>query len=165
MIENKNENIDNVLSRFYAPGQAEQIKKDIAEADRLFEEYPALPLSGETLNNIKLKISRRRKHGAFLSVLVKTIAVAAAVLIASYVLVQDNNRQKAAENNAQNSYQAALTRTDNNISVLEKEIELLNGEVVAVRLGEDNGTNEQLSERIGNVETEIIDTENFFWKG
>jgi hypothetical protein len=162
MTKNKNENIDNVLSQFYAPDQAEHIKKDIAEGEKLFDEYRAPEPEEKIINNIKLKISHRRRHTALLSVFVKTIAVAAVVLIASYLFVQDNNRPKATENN---SYQAALTRMDNNISALEKEFELLKGEVVAVRLGEDNGTNEQFSERVGNVETEIINTENFFWKG
>jgi hypothetical protein len=58
-----------------------------------------------------------------------------------------------------------MTQTDNTITALEKEAELLGGELVAVRLGEDNGKSEQINDRIGNVEAEIIDTENFFWKG
>ena len=96
---------------------------------------------------------------------VKTIAVAAVVLVASYLLLHDSAGRKPVGNNIQNSYRAALTRTDNSITALEKEAELLGSEVMAVRLGEDNGTNEQLSDSVGNVETEIIETENSFWKG
>ena len=164
MTENKNENIDNLLSQFFSPEKAEQIKNDIAQGEQLFDGYRAPQPQEYIINRIKLNISRNRRHTGILQVLVKTIAVAAVVLVASYLLLQDSARQNPV-NNSLSTYQAALTQTDNNISTLEKEIELLNGEVIAVRLGEDNGTNGQLSERIGNVETEIIDTENFFWKG
>jgi hypothetical protein len=157
------ENIDNLLSRFYSPDQAEQIKRDIAQGEKLFDEYCAPQLEEKIINNIKLKISHRRKHTAFLSILVKTIAVAAVVVIASYLL-QDGARQKPVDS-TQNSYQAIMTQADNNITALEKEAELLRSELADIRLGEDNGTNEQLTDSVGNVETEIIDTQNFFWKG
>jgi hypothetical protein len=165
MMENKKENIDNLLSRFYSPDQAEQIKKDIAQGEQLFDGYRAPQPQENIINNIKLNISRKRRHTGILHVLVKTIAVAAVVLVASYLLLQNTATQKPAVNNIQNSYRAAMTRTDNSITELEKEAQLLGSEVMAVRLGEDNGTNEQLSDSVGNVETEIIDTENFFWKG
>jgi hypothetical protein len=165
MMENKKENIDNLLSRFYSPDQAEQIKNDIAQGEQLFDGYRAPEPQENIINNIKLNISRNRRHTGILQVLVKTIAVAAVVLVASYLLLQNSATQKPVGNNVQNSWQAALTRTDNNITALEKEAQLLSGEVMDVRLGEDNGTNGQLSDSVGNVETEIIDTENFFWKG
>jgi hypothetical protein len=165
MTENKKENIDDLLSRFYSPDQAEQIKNDITQGEQLFDGYCAPQPQEYIINRIKLNISRNRKHTGILQVLVKTIAVAAVVLVASYLLLQNTATQKPAVNNTQNIYRAALTRTDNSITALEKEAELLSGEITAVRLGEDNGTNEQLSDSVGNVETEIIDTENSFWKG
>jgi hypothetical protein len=165
MMENKKENIDNLLSRFYSPDQAEQIKKDITQGEQLFDGYRAPQPQENIISNIKLNISRNRRHTGILQVLVKTIAVAAVVLVASYLLLQNTATQKPVGNNVRNGYRAAMTRTDNSITALEKEAELLGSEVMAVRLGEDNGTNEQLTDSVGNVEVEIINTENFFWKG
>ncbi|MFA5293582.1 MAG: hypothetical protein WC496_11175 [Phycisphaerae bacterium] len=165
MAENKKENIDVLLSKFYSAGEVERIKIDIAETDRLFEKFLAPKISQETVDRIKLQISRKQKRIAFLTIFVKTAAVAAVVIIGAVLLLQDTGGKKPADNYAQNGYQASLSQVDSSIAALEKEIELLRGELFAVRLNEDDGTNGRLAEQVGNVETEIIDTENFFWKG
>lgn len=169
MTKNKKENIDNLLSRFYSTEQAEQIKNDLTETDRLFEKLPAPQVSQKVIDEIKLKISKKQTRLAFSTVLVKTAAVAAIVIIGAVLLLQNINRQEPT-NNIQDGYQAALWQTDSNgtdpgIASLEKEIELLKGELVAIRLNEDNGTNEQLADSINNVDTEITEIENYFWKG
>jgi hypothetical protein len=169
MTENKKENIDNLLSRFYPTEQAEQIKNDLIETDRLFEKFPAPQVSQKVIDDIKLKIDRKQKRLVFLTVLVKTAAIAAIVIISAVLLLQNINPQKPT-GYTQNGYEAALWQTDSNgtdpgIASLEKEIELLKGELVAIRLNEDNGTNEQLADSINNVDTEITEVENYFWKG
>jgi len=165
MTENKKENVDVLLSKFYSAGEVERIKIDITETDRLFEKFPAPQLSQETIDRIKLQISRKQKRIVFLTILIKTAAVAAVVIIGAVLLLQDTGGKKPADNYAENGYQAALSQVDSSIAALEKEIELLRSELFAVRLNEDNGTNGILAEQVGNVEAEIIDTENFFWKG
>ncbi|MDD5011538.1 MAG: hypothetical protein PHQ00_05395 [Phycisphaerae bacterium] len=164
MAENKKENIDNLLSRFYRPDELEQIKIDLTEADRLFEKYPAPQVSQEVIDEIKSKISRRQKRIAYSSVLAKTAAAAAAIVIIVAVLLTQNAERRPASR-TQNGYEATLTKVDNNIASLEKEISLLRDELFSVCLNEDNGTNGQLSEAINNIDTEIIETEGLFWKG
>jgi cell division protein FtsB len=164
MTENKKENIDNLLSRFYPANEIEQIKIDLKEADRLFEKYPAPQVSQEVIDEIKLKISRRQKRAVFSAIIVKTAAVAAVVIFGTVLLMQNINLEKPVSR-TQNGYQAALVQVDNNIAALEKEIELLRNELVAIRLNENNGTNGQLADSINNIDTEIIETENLFWKG
>jgi hypothetical protein len=169
MTENKKENIDNLLSRFYPTEQAEQIKNDLTETDRLFEKFPAPQVSQKVIDEIKLKIIRKQTRLVFSTVLVKTAAVAAIVIIGAVLLLQNITPQKPT-GHTQNGYEAALWQTDSNgtdpsIASLEKEIELLKGEIVAIRLNEDNGTNEQLADSINNVDTEITEIENYFWKG
>jgi len=164
MTENKKENIDNLLSRFYTADEIKQIKIDLTEADRLFEKYPAPQVSQEVIEEIKLKISRKQRRAVFSAIIVKTAAVAAIVIFGAILLMQNIDREKPVSL-TQNGYQAALAQMDNNIAVLEKEIELLRDELVTIRLNEDNGTNGQLADAINNVDTEIIETENFFWKG
>ncbi|GEM_PF-3307857 len=164
MTENKKENINNLLSRFYPTEQAEQIKNDLAETDRMFEKFPAPQVAQKVIDEIKLKIDRKQKRIVFSTVLIKTASVAAIVIIGAILLMQNMNGEKPVSR-TQNSYQTALTQVDDNIAALEKEIELLKGELVAVRLNEDNGTNEQLADSINNVDTEITEIENYFWKG
>ncbi|MBU1259790.1 MAG: hypothetical protein KJ757_06465 [Planctomycetes bacterium] len=164
MTENKKENIDNLLSRFYRADEIEQIKIDLTEADRLFEKYPSPQVSQEVIDEIKSKISRKQRRIAFSSVLVKTAAVAAVVIIGAALLMQ-NIKEVPVSHSAQNGYQAALAKVDSNIASLEKEIELLRDELLAIRLNEDDGTNGELADAINNVDTEIIETENLFWKG
>jgi cell division protein FtsB len=163
MTENKKENIDNLLSRFYRPDELEQIKIDLTEADRLFEKYPAPQVSQEVIDEIKSKISRRQRRIAYSSVLVKTATVAAIVIIGAVLLIQ--NIEQRPVSRTQNGYEAALAKVDDNIASLEKEIALLRDELFAIRLNEDNGSNGQLSEAINNIDTEIIETESLFWKG
>ncbi|PKL48438.1 MAG: hypothetical protein CVV39_04380 [Planctomycetes bacterium HGW-Planctomycetes-1] len=163
MTEKKKENIDNLLSRFYRADELEQIKIDLTEADRLFEKYPAPQVSQEVIDEIKSKISRRQRRIAYSSVLVKTAAVAAIVIIGAVLLIQ--NIEQRSVSRTQNGYEAALAKVDNNIASLEKEIALLRDELIAIRLNEDNGTNGRLAEAINNVDAEIIETESLFWKG
>ncbi len=165
MTENK-ENINELLLKFYPPDQAEQMGKDIAQADKLFEKFLSPQFSQQAIDKIKLKISRRQNRVAFSGILVRTAAMAAIVIVGAVLMIQNTSPQKSANTSSvQNSYQAAMSQTDSSITSLEKEIELLRGELCAVRLGEDDGSNGKLAEQIGNVETEIIETENSFWKG
>lgn len=164
MTENKKENIDNLLSQFYQADEIEQIKIDLTETDRLFEKYPALKVSQEVIDEIKLKIGRKQRRAVFSAIIIKTAAVAAVVIISAVLLIQNINREESASY-TQNDHQATLAQVDNNIASLEKEIEFLRDELAAIRLNEDNGTNGQLADSINNIDTEIIETENLFWKG
>ncbi len=163
MTENKKENIDNLLSRFYRADELEQIKIDLTEGDNLFGKYPAPQVSQEVIDDIKLKIGKKQRRASFSSVLVKTAAAAAIVIIGAVILTQ--NIEQRPVSYTQNGYQAALAKVDNNIASLEKEIALLRDELIAIRLNEDNGTNGRLAEAINNVDAEIIETESLFWKG
>jgi len=164
MTENKNENLDALLAKFYAPDQAEQIKSDLSDADRLFDKFPAPNPSFSVTEEIKRKINRRQKPVVFSAVLIKTASIAAVVLIVSAFLLHNIDIQKPVEQTQSDSV-ASLSQVDTTITALEKEMELLSSEVLSVRLNEDTGTNGLLSDRVGNVESEILDTELSFWKG
>jgi len=164
MTENRNENIDELLAKFFAPGQTEQVKRDLSDAERLFAEFPVPNPSLSVIEEIKQKINRRQKPVAFTAILAKTAVAAAVVVIVSAFLLQDIHREKSAEQ-SQNVSTASLTQVDTTIAALEKEAELLSGEFRAVSLNEDNGTSSLLSDSVGNVENEILDTELSFWKG
>jgi hypothetical protein len=166
-FKNKNENIDNLLRKFYSPDQAEEIKNDFASADALFEKFPAPKPSRQTTVKIEQKIVqqlKKRKHTSWKIVLVKTAAVAASVVIISAVMLLNYNRKDSTPY-AKDKQQASLWQSDTDISTFEAEINQLENELLAINLGEENGTNGVLTDRVEQVELEIIETENTFWKG
>ena len=172
MTELKNKNIDDLLSKFYSPEQAEQIKNDFASADEIFEKYPAPNPSQQTTASIKQKIAQHlenRKRISWTAVLVKTASVAAIVVIFSAVLLL-NHTEKDLNQYASNEQQTSSRQTEQidsgiDVSFFEDEFKLLKNELFTINLGEDNGTNGILVDQIEKLELEIIETENTFWKG
>jgi hypothetical protein len=171
-FKNKNENIDNLLSKFYPPEQAKQIKNDFASADALFEKFSAPNPSPQTIAQIKQKIDQQLKNRNrihWTAIFVKTASVAAIVIIISAVTLLNFNRKNLTQYAEVNQQSASLQNDEKNfgadISLFSKELEQLNSELVAINLGEDNGTNGILTNQVDQVELEIIETENTFWKG
>jgi hypothetical protein len=165
-FKNKNDDIDNLLKKFYSPDQAQQIKTDFASADALFEKFPSPNPSQQTLADIKQKIARQlenRKRMSWTAVFIKTAAVAAIVVIISSVMLLNFNR-KGSTQHAKDEQKMSLWQSEE-ISTFDAEIQQLKNELLAINLGEENGTNGILSERVERLELEIVETENTFWKG
>ncbi|MGB8225359.1 MAG: hypothetical protein WCE45_00635 [Sedimentisphaerales bacterium] len=167
MTEFKNENIDELLAKFFSPDQAEQIKNDFAAGDESFEKFPAPNPPPQILAEIKQRIAQQlenRNRISWTTVLAKTAAVAAIVVIASAVMLL-NFSQKDSTQYTNDNQQASLLQSDTDISAFEAEITQLKNELLAINLGEETGTNGILTDRVEQVELEIIETENAFWKG
>ncbi|MCX5634081.1 MAG: hypothetical protein NTW93_10480 [Phycisphaerae bacterium] len=183
MTEFKNENIDELLSKFFSPDQAEQIKDDFASADSLFEKFPAPNPPPQILAEIKQRTAQQLENRNRISplwsawgcltadalrhwttVLAKTAAVAAIVVIVSAIMLL-NFSQKDSIQYTNDKQQASLLQSDTDISAFEAEITQLKNELLAINLGEETGTNGILTDRVEQVELEIIETENTFWKG
>jgi anti-sigma-K factor RskA len=176
MTEFKNKNIDELLSKFFSPDQAEQIKNDFISADALFEKFPAPAPSQQRLADIKQKMAHRLENQKRISplwdalrhwtaVLLKTAAVAAIIVTASAVMLLNFNQEKPTQY-SQNIQQTSVWQsTDTSISSFEAEIEQLKNELLTINLGEENGTNGILTDRVEQIELETIETENTFWKG
>jgi len=167
MTEFKNENIDELLSKFFSPDQAEQIKDDFASADSFFEKFPAPNPPPQILAEIKQRTAQQlenRNRISWTTVLAKTAAVAAIVVIVSAVMLL-NFSQKDSIQYTNDKQQTSLWQSDTDISAFEAEITQLKNELLAINLGEETGTNGILTDRVEQVELEIIETENTFWKG
>lgn len=175
MTESKNENIDELLAKFFSPDQTEQIKNDFAAGDELFEKFSAPNPSPQILAEIKQRTAQQLENRNRISplwdalrhwttVLAKTAAVAAIVVIVSAVMLL-NSSQKNSIRYTNDKQQASLLQFDTDISAFEAEITQLKNELSAINLGEETGTNGILTDRVEQVELEIIETENTFWKG
>ncbi len=172
MTEFRNKNIDELLSKFFSPDQAEQIKNDFASADTLFEKFPAPDPSQQTLADIKQRIIRQlenRKRISWTAVFAKTAAVAAIVVIICAVILlnlyRKDSTQYAKDRQQTILWQSDQIGSDTDISASDAEIKQLKSELLAINLGEENGTNGVLTDRVEQLELEIIETENTFWKG
>jgi hypothetical protein len=167
-FKNTNDNLNRLLSKFYSAQQAEEIKKDFADADGLFEKFSAPKLSEQTIAEIKNRIAARlltQKHINWPAVLIKTAAVAAIIIIVAVLVTigskPDDNRIAKTQPDIQKIQ--LIDETD--ISEFETELQLLRSELLAINYGETNGTNGSLSDSVEDAELEIIETDNTFWKG
>ncbi len=170
-FKDKNDNIDDLLKKFYTPDETRHTKNDFASADAFFEKFPAPEPSQQTLTDIKQKIAQQlenRMRTSWTAVFIKTAAVAAIVAVVSALLLVNytgENPIKIAKNKQQQLWQSDETGSDTDISAYDDEIKQLRSELLAINLGEENGTNEILSEQIEQLELEIVVNENTFWKG
>lgn len=166
MTEFKDKNIDKLLSKFFTPDQAEQIKNDFTSADALFEKFPAPQPSQQTLAEIKQRITRQLEAGKrinWAAVFTKTAAVAAVAAVLCAVIMLNFNQKKPSQS-ATNQQQTTLWQSEE-VSTFDAEISQLKGELLAINLGEENGTTDILNERTEQLDLEIVETENTFWKG
>lgn len=168
-FKNTNDNLDRLLSKFYSADRAEEMKKDFAEAEGLFEKFSAPKPSEQTIAEIKNRIavglSSQKNIISWPAVLVKTAAVAA-ILIAAAVLMTISS--KPTDNQiakTQPDIQKIQLIDETDISEFETEIQQLRSELLAINYGEGNGTNGSLSDSVEEAELEIIEIDNIFWKG
>lgn len=168
MNEFENKNWDQLLSKFFSPDQAEQIKKDFASADALFEKFPSPSPSQQKLSEIKLQISHQlenKKRIRLPPVFLKTAAAAAIIIIVSAVMLTNykiNNPTQPVQIGNQSSI---WHNTDTSISSFEAEIQQLKNDLISINYGEENGSNGILNEQVDKAEIEVTDTQNTFWKG
>lgn len=167
-FENTNDNLDRLLSKFYSADQTEEMKKDFANADRLFEKFPAPKPSEQTITEIKNRIAVRlsaQKHINWPAVLVKTVAVAAILITTAVLMTISSKPAKNQIAQTQPDIEKIQLIDETDISAFETELQQLQSDLLAINYGETNGTNGSLSDSVEQAELEIIETDNTFWKG
>lgn len=169
MSEFKNKNTDELLSKFFKPAEAEQIKNDFASADGLFEEFSAPKPSERTIKEIKRQINARLsvpKQAGWRNVLLRTAAVAAIVVVVFAIMQMGQKPESQQYTSIDTQADVSLTdEADLDVSLYETEAQQLRDELVTINLGEENGMNGILVDRIDKIELEIIEIKNNFWKG
>ncbi|MHB0946598.1 MAG: hypothetical protein ACYC3B_05470 [Sedimentisphaerales bacterium] len=165
-FKNKNENLDGLLAKFFLASEAKQVKDDFSFVDGAFEKFPAAKPAEQTIEEIKRKIAVKlstQKHSiSWPRVILQTAAVAA-VVIAVAVLTWPDKPAGSIATKTQGQGIQLVSETD--ISLYEAEIAQLNSELLTLNYGEENGTNGRLLDLTEQVEVEIIETDNTFWKG
>ena len=165
------DSVKSLFEGFMDAGQAEKSAEDIRQGDRILAEHPAPEPSNELIAAIKREAAealRRSRHSVSRKVALKTAAAAAVVLIA--VLVGRNLFEQGATPAVTANEMIPteiwesndLAADDAELAVLNAEIDQLENELIALRLGETggNGTGE-----LTELEMELIVVDNEFWKG
>ncbi len=148
-MTDKNENFD-----------LKEFKNDSREIDELFEKFPAPSPSPALVDDIKRKVQNKRVRIGIRRLILKSAAVAAAVLIA-WTFMSDNFSRKADNGITE---QSVFSQPDEKLEEFETEIALLRNEFFSVCLNEESQDG-ILSDTALYVEGQIIETDNSFWKG
>lgn len=165
-FKNKNENLDSLLAKFYPASDAKQAKDDFSFVDGAFEKFPAVRPDERTIKEIKQKIAAKLSSQKYINwprIILQAAAVAAVVIVAVVLTLPDKSTtgNKTAKTQTQNIQ--LVSEAD--ISQYEEEIAQLNSELLTLNYGEENGVNGALLDLTEQVEVEIIETDNTFWKG
>jgi hypothetical protein len=139
-----------------------ELKKDSLEIDELFKKYPAPDPSPALVDDIKLRIHTEKQRINIPKVVLKTAAVAAVIVLAWSFVFEDFIRKNTDSSSVFST--SVFAKEDENINEFEKEINLLRNEFLSVCLNEESASG-VLTDSVGNVEADIIETDTTFWKG
>ncbi len=167
------ENLKELFEKFLNSEQAERAADDIQKAEQILSDNPA-PLPDDILlADIKTEIAGalvRSKINVFRRRVYRTAAVAAAVIILAVISVKvfEKGGDEPQRVITASMIPAAIwesgdfTEDDAEIAMLAAEIEQIESEMLALRLGEDGGNGDIA---VTELEMELIETNSDFWKG
>ncbi len=173
MNSRNEENLKGLFEKFLDPRQAEQAVEDLRESQRILSEHPAPEPDGRLIADIKAEIEGallRRKANVFRKIAYKAAVAAAAVIILAVIGVElyEKGGGEAKKVITASIIPEAIWESDDvsaddaDLAILAAEIEQIEGEALAVQLGENDGNgNRNLLE----LEMELIEINSDFWKG
>ncbi len=173
-MNNRNEeNLKEVFEKFLEPKEVEQAAEDIAQGERIFREHPAAEPDDEFIADIKMKISGallHRKATSFRRTAYKTAVAAVAVILLAVISTRffekgSGESKKAAAASIIDGViweSERLAADDADLAILAAEIEQIEDEMLALQLAEDGGNG---SKAVTELEIELIEINNDFWKG
>jgi hypothetical protein len=171
--DEKDENLRELLGKFFGADEAKEATEDIRKGEQILDERGAPGPDSELIADVKAEISRAlaaRKSNAFRRAAYKIAAVAAAIIIVATISVKLSERGNGeAETVIGASIMPAAIWESEDIAVDDAElgtfvgeIEELEGDVLALELGENGGNG---YEAIEELEVELEEIEGVFWKG
>jgi len=167
------ENLKELFEKFLNSEQAARAADDIQKAEQILSDNPAPQPDDMVLADIKTEISGALVHSkvnVFRRGIYRTAAVAAAVIILAVISVKlfEKGGDEPQRVITASMIPAAIwegedfAEDDVEIAMLAAEIEQIEGEMLALRLGE-NGGNGDIA--VTELEMELIETNSDFWKG
>jgi len=171
MNERNGENLKELFEQFYTSEEAEKAAQEIRSAERILRENPAPEPRMELLLGIEAQImetvQHRRRRQRFMGISFKATAAAAVVIIIANVWMRFETGQTGPVVGIASLIPTAIWESDNIatddmvLAFFTAEIEQIEGEVKAFLYGESGSGDAGVDE----LEMELMEIENDFWKG
>jgi len=174
MKNRKEENLNEVIAKFYNVAEADAVREDIEKGDAILRENPVLEVRSDVLAGIKAEVEvaleRERVYG-LRQVLYKVSTVAAGIIVVLAVSLLLRDRVGVVEQPRKMVYASIIpaalwesddvASSDEELLTLSAEIEEIERDVLALALGENGNGEDALLE----VESELVEIDSEFWKG
>jgi hypothetical protein len=153
-LNNKNpEDIEGLLEKFLGAEQAQKTAEEIRQGDRLFELNPVPELSESGIANIKAMVAERLSgHKRAVSIQFLELSRPESGMERTIVAESTGGTWSGWDEE----------EADAEIASLDEEIDQIEGSILALRLGEQDSVNGTV---LADIETEMVEIDNFFWKG
>ena len=173
MEDQTNENIEELFGKFLSDQDARRAAEDIQKAEEIFREHPAPEPAGELLADINSKIAEalsaeKAKTRKLTAYRVAAVAAAIIILVAIGVRFFEKGPAETQSPVTITLIQQAIWESEDisadqaELALLTDELEQIEGEILALRLGEDGG---ESSREFIELEMELTDIGGDFWKG
>ncbi len=173
MNDGNQENLKELFEKFLDAEQAESCAEDVQKAEQILREHPAPEPDDMLIANIKAEIAMRLPAGrtyVFKQIAYKVVGIAAAVIILTAIglrLFEKGNDEPGPVVYASIIPTAIwesddIAAVDANLAIFTVEIEQIENELLALRLGEDDGNGDR---SVTELEMELIQINSDFWKG
>ena len=161
MNENK-ENLNELLSDFFDPAEASQIKRDIEQGDEVFRNYPAPEPNKELVDAIKVRmadeLARRRDRKPISVLLRRAVAVAAVFIVISLAgLIFFGN--------GDDDIYANIWQDDTQLLTLMAQVDEIADQIQQIRLDEFGEDDDADIAQWEIEEMEMVANNTDFWKG
>lgn len=173
MEDQTNENIEELFGKFLSDQDARRAAEDIQKAEEILREHPAPEPAGELLADINSKIAEalsaeKAKTRKLTAYRVAAVAAAIIILVAIGVRFFEEGPAETQAPVTITLIQQAIWESEDisadqaELALLTDELEQIEGEILALRLGEDGG---ESSREFIELEMELTDIGGDFWKG
>ncbi len=174
MKRRKEENLEVLFGKFVGAQEAQKAVDDIRKGEQILRDNPAPQPSDELIAGIKSEIAmsllqRQTNVSSYRKIIYKLAVAAAVIAILTGIGIQFIEK---GEHNGK-IYAASLIPTsiwesddiaadDADLAIFTAEIEQVEVEVLALQTGESNGNSQRA---VTELEMELAEIENDFWKG
>lgn len=173
MEDQTNENIEELFGKFLSDQDARRAAEDIQKAEEILREHPAPEPAGELLADINSKIAEalsaeKAKTHKLITYRMAAVAAAIIILVAIGVRFFEKGPAETQSPVTITLIQQAIWESEDisaelaELALLTDELEQIEGEILALRLGEDGG---ESSREFIELEMELTDIGGDFWKG
>jgi hypothetical protein len=172
MDDRNQENLAELLEKFFGAEQAKSCLEDIQKAEQILREHPAPEPDDMLIANIKAEIAMRlpaRRARLLRRRIYEAAGVAAAIVVLAALSVQlfrngggEHGRLRAELLPTAIWESDDIPADDANLAVFSAEIEQIEDEVRTLQSGEDTGNSDST---IAELEMELIAISSDFWKG